>query len=1047
MQHPILHASFVLLVLLAAGISIAEVDDTGTDGKTITIADPAVTQTSDGLTGSGNLTLTTTGYTAGTAASYGTYQFNSGATTSGFTGGLVLNGASVDLNGTSLAVTGISTVSNDKTASVTNSSATAATLTLSKPIKLYAQISGNLNVAWTISGTANLCTPMTHTGGTTLSGGSEIYVQTGVTTTNPFGSGKTTLNGVKTNWNANAYTQSAPLELIGDNYFRMSSSGSLNISGEISGSGNLIVPYDGANFTISGSTKTYTGKTVIGSTTYCWGDARAKAQITLGAANVLPSGTTVEMGGDYGGSTLALNGYAQTIKALKGTGTISSATAKNSTLTVSSSDVSGNFTLGVGATLALPAGTYTNLSTSGDGTLSFSGDATISSPARWGVTKIDGASNYSVAANPTEWTLTPTKLSTNSSSEFPNNTTYSYSGYFLVTEETSLSFLKNFDDTGCVWVTPVSEDGTLGTRVTAVASGTGSVGTKIYTGSDGDWDDVVVGQYTLSAGKWLIEARVGQGGGGVGPTYKYTDGSGKEVLVPGIGVKAGANTDLAGVSAYKVLNITEDSLALAGISTVLAASANQTLSSKVQIAKDATLTLDAGTNAIFKVSGNISGDGGKLVLAGQKSSEAKLLGTNTYSGGTTVQVPKLTLNSASTLGSGTVTFDSADGTEVVFNPAEGLHTALWKEGTIVKSDMQTAEIPSSYTYTAEATYTSKSPGDSTTRTYISDELVSDQNFTMYFGKMYDDAAYLKITDLTDGSKTSVVLNNGTWNAAAFGTYDFLEGHHYTIDLRVYNGGGGAGPVTGTNNSSGMPDGIGFGASLQGFTDGTDKKGNDSFVLMNFDSTGALIGSALRGFISTTFTQDFVLNSDVSIDASNGTLQFDGKISGDGALTLKNGKFTLTHAGNSVGGLTLENASFGASKTTGVIQVTGDLNLKNTAISLDLTGLESDASWTLFNVADGGDVEMTNTNWTVSLDGDPTTTVTALKLVNAEDLPGDFWKDASLTFTNPELRGQFAVDENGAYLVFGNATSLPEPATWVLLLLGAVGFGSIKFRRK
>ncbi|MBQ6106926.1 MAG: hypothetical protein IJK97_01845, partial [Thermoguttaceae bacterium] len=120
MRRFILCALFSLLTIGFAGISAAQVDDTGTEGATVTIDDLAVIRTSDGLTGSGNLTLTTTGYTAGDAATYGTYQFSTGASTTGFTGGLVLNGANVDLNGNALTVSGITTDSNDKIATITN---------------------------------------------------------------------------------------------------------------------------------------------------------------------------------------------------------------------------------------------------------------------------------------------------------------------------------------------------------------------------------------------------------------------------------------------------------------------------------------------------------------------------------------------------------------------------------------------------------------------------------------------------------------------------------------------------------------------------------------------------------------------------------------------------------------------------------------------------------------------------------------------------------------------------------------------------------------
>ena len=1043
MRRFVLCALFSLLTFGFAGISAA-VDDTGTEGLTITIADPATIQTSDGLTGSGNLTLTTTGYTVGDAATYGTYQFNTGASTTGFTGGLVLNGANMDLNGNALTVSTVTTDGNDKIAAITNTAETAANLTFSQNFNLYAAVTGDVNLTWNLtSTTSQVYTPLTNTAGTSTSNGI-IEFKTG-TATNPFGTGTVKLNNTKVCYSACAITQSAPMELTGDCFFRLASGGSVNISGEISGSGNLIIPYDGTSFTLSGTAKTYTGNTVIGISTYHWNNASAKAQINLQAANLLPATTTVVLGSDCGGSTLALNGYSQTIKGLNGSGTISNSAGKPAVLTVTTSDVTGTYKLGNSATLALPGGEYTRLSVTGEGNLSFSGDATISpGELNWGVTKISANGDYTTPANPTEWTLTPVKLSARTDAEFPNNTTYSYQGIFTTKEEMTLSFLKNFDDTGLVWITPINEDGTLGARTTAVASGTGEVGTTLThtSGSTSAWDALVVGEVTLPAGKWIIEARVAQGGGGIGATYSYTQ-DGQTVYVPGIAMKAGGNaTDLDGVPEYKALNINENG-ELAGISNLVASHPDTIITTNVQIADGKTLTIDAGTNAKTKISGDISGEGSKLVLTGDRaSSEAVLTGVNSYSGGTTVEVPKLTVNNARALGSGAVTFDAPNGTEVIFDPSlESKVDTLWKEGSIVKDGIQKTETPASLIHTNQATHTATTIGGTTTWAYISDELISDEDFTMYFSKTYDDAAYIKVTDLTDDSLSKVVIDHGAYNSAGYGTYDFQEGHHYSIDLRVYNGGGGSGPYN--ISGSGITSGIGIGASTEGFTDGA---GNESFITPNFDSTGALIGSALHGYGNNIFSQDLILNQNVSIDASQANLQFDGQISGAGALTLKNGNYTLTHEGNAVGGFALENASYDASKTNGVMQVNGDLALTDSAITLSLNGLEDDESWSLFSVADGGTVTMNNTSWTFNYDGEPTMGLNTVKLIDAENLPENFWESATMAITNPNVLGYVALDANGAYLVFGDSTSLPEPAAWLLLLFGAAGLGIVRSRK-
>ena len=78
--------------------------------------------------------------------------------------------------------------------------------------------------------------------------------------------------------------------------------------------------------------------------------------------------------------------------------------------------------------------------------------------------------------------------------------------------------------------------------------------------------------------------------------------------------------------------------------------------------------------------------------------------------------------------------------------------------------------------------------------------------TYHFAESIDDAVYLKV----DGTE---VLNNTTWNVTSTGSIT-REAGWYSFELRLFNGGGGAGPAN--QDSWGTP-GFGFGYNTAGYT--------------------------------------------------------------------------------------------------------------------------------------------------------------------------------------------------------------------------------------
>lgn len=1035
----------VFLLALSTGTAFAALDDVGTSGLTITLDSASTVRVSEGLTGSGALTISTANATMNNGTTYGTLQLQPSASLSGFTGATNLLGAYLDLNGNNFSTSKITawsqkidddTTNYDRASRIVNSGADKSVLTITGSSSLYSALGNadgsgsNIELVWNTTSGRSLFQTQYHTGGSTFTGGSlSITAVDEDAAKNMLGSGVVKLNGVNVNILQNRnYVFDNDIEITNVVRLRMQSSAKTTFNGDISGTGSLRVCYDGSQITLNGQ-NTYSGKTVIGEYANCWDGSGAKANLQLGHENALPTGTTLEMNNQLSGSYLYMNGFNQTVAQLCGEGGTLQTTSTPAKLTVAGS-ASGTFSLGNKVTLSVKEASTLNLN--GAGTLELRegasinvaealscakietlGDARISAiPASWGKTVIPIANDYSTSANPAFWQTHTDELHTTDSSVFPNNTTMSFIQTFDVSAETQLSFFKNFDDTGAVYVTPVNEDGTYGERQTV-----------LYNAK---YNSQIFSDVTLAPGRYVIEIRAGQGSGGVGPT------NGKGI---GIGIKEGANGTTETVATdYSKPTINEDRT-LSGISTIKAVPTAIELNSSIAITPGKTLELTASLDGSILSTNSISGEGSNVVLNGSGNASVTLETPNSWSGGTVVNVPNLTLGCGEALGSGDVVFNSAS--TVSLDSRTTAYYQPWHTGAIVQSSVDNqinkTLVPDEMTWTTEAEYLGKTPGDYTTRVYQASNLVSCEDFTMYFGKMYDDNAYLKITDVTTGVSTEL-FPDSVWNQWVSASYDFLKDHRYAIDLRVYNGSGGSGPVTGTSNTSGMTDGVGIGVSLNGFTE--DGKGDASFVIPNFDSEGRLAGSPLQSaYAEYVFNQNFTLNQNVTFDAiavADGNVTFNGNFNGNGELTLKNGAFLLNSTSSQVGGFSLENASWKMAETAGLMNVKGDLNLSNSSIYVDLNDLAED--WVGFNVS--GNVLTNDTEWLFTIDDVPENEVQTVTLVSGDALDDELWSYFTWSIDNQNLRGLLTSDANGLYLSIGSPTALPEPSAWLLLLTGS-----------
>lgn len=731
-MRKLLALATVLSGLIPAAVSFqvvnAAVVDTGTDGVTVNL-DVATPTTVDGVTGSGDLTLTPTTWTVNDTTTYGTAQLATGATFTDFAGGVKLGGAILDVNGNSFTTKYIQsltqdvsgTATQDTSSRVINTAATQSILTMTEASNLYATLgnadgtNSDIKLVWDTSGHRYVKTKQYNTGGMSVTGG-VLELQVNDNGENYLGSGKIALNNVDFFVNTNTFRLDNEITLTGDVDFRMCSQNTLYLSGNINGDGNLRVIYDSVSLVLEGAAKTYTGKTVIGVTENAWNDPGSYATLSVTADNLLPTGTTVELIQANGGATLNMNGTTQTVAGLTGVGRVYG--NGSGVLNVSTNNVTGTFTVD-GASLNLNQGEYQSLNLKGTGTVNLAGgtirsydmdvakvnvngDTEITTtPAQWGKTILSGNNNMTGGIFVTEFSNNTDMLNTSDGSLFPGYTTISYSGYIMLDSDQTLSFLKVFDDNGQVAITPLNEDGTLGETIIVLrsANGTELIGTLLaQTDNNAEtWDDVAVGSVDLSAGRYLLDIRGGQGGGGVGPTGGYQ---------LGFGIKSGENATVDTVaSAYSSLAITDGKIA--GIDGLYMTSPVVNMASDFNVASEKTLTLNAGDSGKIVSTGSITGEG-KLVLQGTGNSEVHLQGKNTYTGGTEVNVTKLALKSQNPLGTGAVVFNSA--TEVTLDALE----PGWYEGSIAKSGMDTTTTPEKMVQTPNATNTGTAIGGDTT---------------------------------------------------------------------------------------------------------------------------------------------------------------------------------------------------------------------------------------------------------------------------------------------------------------------------------------------
>jgi len=337
--------------------------------------------------GTNTLVLTTANtYTGGTFVTAGTLQLG-GAGTPGASGSNVAvnSGALLDLNGTNqninfTAGTGVGIVAN-------NSGSGTSTLTLSTAaspaanviIQDYTTAAGGKVAVVVAANIANPNNSNTYSGGTTVNGGAYLYLQTGSTSNTGAGTGTINLTASNSGLLSDG-TGTIANNITGAGYVQNNATGSTNtpvFTGNLTTSGAFIFrngTTDGFNF---GGTGTSSLSGVIGSTYNPVNGSVTTGSITksnvgtltLSGANIY-SGSTTVTGGTLAGTQTSGTPFGTGLVTV-GTGILSLAPSGSSTnVAVTGGTVAAGtlFTFNPDATLSLNKGTQSSLTYTFGGT-------------------------------------------------------------------------------------------------------------------------------------------------------------------------------------------------------------------------------------------------------------------------------------------------------------------------------------------------------------------------------------------------------------------------------------------------------------------------------------------------------------------------------------------------------------------------------------------------------------------------------------------------------------------------------------------------------
>ncbi|EJH0338949.1 autotransporter-associated beta strand repeat-containing protein [Salmonella enterica] len=525
------------------------------------------------------------------------------------------------------------------------------------------------------AGTLILNAENTYTGGTTISGGTlvatnvdalgsgdvtddaTLELNTGGTFDNAIsGSGQVVKSGDETLTlsGANSYTGGTLISsgtLVANNVEALGSGDvtdnatlELNTGGDfdnaISGSGKVEKSGDDA-LTLSGA-NTYTGGTLISDGTLVASNVEA-----LGTGDVTDNAVLeLNTGGDFDN---AISGSGQVEKSGDGTLTLSGSntytggtTINDGTLIATSVDALGSGDVTDNATLELNTGGTFDNAISGSGQVVKSGDKMLT---------LSGANSYSGGTLISDGTLVASNVESLGTGDVTNNATLELNtgGDFTNNIGGSGQVVKSGDDALTLSGANSYTGGTLISDGTLVASNVEALGT---------------GDVTNDA---TLELNTG------GTFDNAISGSGQVV-------KSGDKTlTLSGSNTYTGGSTINDGTLVASNVEALGTG---------DVTNNATLELNTGGDFTNNISGS-----GQVVKSGDET--LTLSGSNTYTGGTTINDGTLVATSVEALGSGDVTNDAV----LALNTGGDFANNIGGTGSVVKSGDETLTLSGTNSYT------------------------------------------------------------------------------------------------------------------------------------------------------------------------------------------------------------------------------------------------------------------------------------------------------------------------------------------------------------